>query len=83
MTELVRYVAGMTCQHCVRAISSQVRDVPGVQTVEVSLSASSVVVRGMGAISPEEVEAAIVEAGYEIAHGPSCAGCRPDEDRSR
>jgi copper chaperone len=75
MTELVRYVAGMSCQHCVRAVSAEVRDVPGVQTVEVSLSASSVVVRGAGDISAEAVDAAIVEAGYEVAAGPAGACC--------
>ena len=30
-------VTGMTCGHCVQAVSSEVREIPGVRDVEVAL----------------------------------------------
>ncbi len=65
-TQFVRQVAGMSCQHCVRAISTHLRDVPGIQTVEVNLDNATVVVRGDCALSGDAVDAAIAEAGYQI-----------------
>ena len=57
-------VNGMTCQHCVNAITSEVSAVPGVESVEVDLAAKTVTVNGG---DDAAVRAAIDEAGYEIA----------------
>ncbi len=57
-------VNGMTCQHCVNAITAEVSAVPGVETVEVDLAAKTVTVSGG---DDAAVRAAIDEAGYEIA----------------
>ena len=57
-------VSGMTCGHCVSAVSNAVRAVPGTQDVRVDLASGHVVVDG----SPNEdaVRQAIVEEGYEV-----------------
>ena len=58
-------VTGMTCGHCVNAISSEVTKVPGIATVAVDLKAKTVTVAGE---SPDDVavRAAIDEAGYTV-----------------
>ncbi len=64
--ERVYGVAGMTCEHCVRAVSSEVGDVDGVTAVVVDLRARTVVVSG-DRFSDDAVAAAIEEAGYQLA----------------
>ena len=65
MSEIVLCVPDMSCDHCVRAISSEVCQVPGVTDVDVQLATKTVRVTG----SPSEaaVREAIAEAGYEAA----------------
>ena len=65
MNEIVLCVPDMSCDHCVRAISSEVAVVPGVQTVDVQLAAKTV--RVTGSASEDAIRAAVVEAGYEAA----------------
>ncbi|MEK6441531.1 MULTISPECIES: heavy-metal-associated domain-containing protein [Pseudonocardia] len=65
MGELQLRVPGMTCEHCVRAISSSVGDVAGVTAVQVDLATTTVHVSG--AAAPEQVRAAIADAGYQVA----------------
>lgn len=57
-------VNGMTCQHCVNAVTAEVSAVPGVEAVEVDLAAKTVSVTGG---DDAAVRAAIDEAGYEVA----------------
>jgi copper chaperone len=59
-------VTGMTCDHCVHAVTEAVRQVAGVDEVTVSLDEKSAVVRG-GPIDVARVIAAIEEEGYEAA----------------
>ena len=65
MTEILLTVPDMSCDHCVRAISSEVATVPGVVTVDVQLAAKTV--RVTGTASEDAIRAAVVEAGYEAA----------------
>jgi copper chaperone CopZ len=65
MNELVLTVPDISCDHCVRAITSEVSAVPGVESVEVRLEAKTV--RVCGAADEDAVRAAIDEAGYEAA----------------
>jgi copper chaperone len=59
-------VPGMTCQHCVNAITSEVGQVPGVQSVVVDLQAKTVTVDAP-AVDDATLRAAIDEAGYAVA----------------
>ena len=65
MSEIVLCVPDMSCDHCVRAISSEVAVVPGVQTVDVRLEGKTV--RVTGTASEDAVRAAVTEAGYVAA----------------
>jgi copper chaperone CopZ len=58
-------VNGMTCGHCVIAVTQEVDQVPGVTRVEVELEAGRVVVQGEG-FSDEAIRDAVEEAGYEV-----------------
>ena len=55
-------VPGLTCRHAVRVVSARLRDVPGVESVEVDAPAGWVVVGGP--VDAQQVRAALVEAGY-------------------
>jgi copper chaperone CopZ len=57
----------MTCEHCVRAVSSEVGAVEGVTDVDVDLATGEVVVHSDGPVDPAAVAAAVDEAGYELA----------------
>ena len=64
--ELSYTVAGMSCAHCIEAVTEEVEQVTGVTAVEVDLDTKRVVVRGDG-VSDDAVREAIREAGYEAA----------------
>lgn len=67
MVETMIYtVSGMTCDHCKRAVSSEVTSVAGVAEVEVDLDTKLVRVTGEG-LDDQQLRAAIVEAGYEAS----------------
>ncbi len=58
-------VTGMTCGHCVKAVTKAVRAVPGAGEVAVDLDRGIVTVQGTP--DADAVRAAIVEEGYAIA----------------
>lgn len=59
-------VTGMTCDHCVRAVSEALAEVPGVtRVVEVDRERGEAIVEGGAAT--EALIAAIVEEGYQAA----------------
>jgi copper chaperone CopZ len=64
-------VTGMTCGHCVSAVSSELKEIPAVTDVSVELVAggtSTVTVTSDGAVDEGEVAAALDEAGdYHLA----------------
>jgi copper chaperone len=59
-------VTGMSCQHCVRAITDEVGAVPGVREVQVDLAAGRVSITSEVPLDDAVVRAAIDEAGYEV-----------------
>lgn len=60
-------VSGMTCGHCVSAVTKAVRAVPAVEEVAVDLPTGTVTVTGNP--DPRAVREAIAEEGYEILGG--------------
>ena len=64
--ELTYSVPGLSCGHCVAAVTREVSQVAGVADVSVDLDAKTVVVRGEG-VGDAAVRAAIDEAGYDVA----------------
>ena len=64
-------VTGMTCGHCVNAVSSEIKEIAGVTDVSVDLVAggtSTVNVTSAAPVSETDVAAALDEAGdYHLA----------------
>ncbi len=61
--ETVLSVPTMTCRHCVRAVSTHVRDVIGVVALEADATTRTVRVKGPA--EPDALRSAIAAAGYE------------------
>lgn len=65
-------VSGMTCGHCVAAVTDEVGGLDGVSRVDVKLvegGDSLVTVTSDRPLPTEEVRAAVEEAGYELGEG--------------
>lgn len=60
-------VTGMTCGHCVQAVTGELTQVPGVRDVQVDLASGAVSVTSDGPLPIDEVRAAVDEAGYALA----------------
>jgi copper chaperone CopZ len=56
----------MTCDHCVRAVTTELVLMPGVRSVDVDLAEGAVTVTSDGPLDQEEVREAIDEAGYAL-----------------
>lgn len=59
-------VRGMTCDHCVSSVRSEVQALPGVAEVRLDLASGRLDVMGSQAIRTAEIAAAVAEAGYEL-----------------
>jgi copper chaperone len=60
-------VTGMTCDHCVQAVSGEIAALPGVESVEIDLGRGAVTVSSAAPLAEADVRAAVDEAGYELA----------------
>jgi len=71
MTATTYQVTGMTCDHCARAVSTELRALDGVSDVAVELvpgGESAVIVTSDAPLPPAAVAAALDEAGgYRLA----------------
>lgn len=65
MADKTYTVSGMTCEHCVNAVTQEVSGVDGVDTVAVDLQSGQLTVTGAG-FSDANVAAAVDEAGYTL-----------------
>jgi copper chaperone len=60
-------VTGMTCGHCVQAVTGELSTLPGVADVQVDLPTGAVTVTSEAPLADDAVRAAVDEAGYELA----------------
>lgn len=60
-------VTGMSCEHCVRAVTEEVSAITGVRDVEVDLASGRVSVTSERELTRSEVAEAVDEAGYQLA----------------
>ncbi len=60
-------VSGMTCQHCVHAVTEEVSAVPGVDDVSVDLDSGRLTVISDDDVPFAAIAAAVDEAGYAVA----------------
>ena len=66
MTTNTYTVAGMTCEHCVRAVTGELSKIDGVEGVDINLATGRVDVRSDQPLEEATVAAAVDEAGYEL-----------------
>ena len=64
--ETVYSVKGMTCGHCVSAVSEEIGKIDGVAGVTVDLATGAVTVTSATPLEKAQVAAAVEEAGYEL-----------------
>jgi len=60
-------ITGMTCAHCVSAVSQELSALPGVRGVEVDLGAGTARVTSDAVLPIDEIRHAVDEAGYQLA----------------
>jgi len=66
-TQHVYEVSGMTCGHCVGAVTQEIEALDGVTDVRVELATGAVTVTSEQPLDRAAVAAAVDEAGYELA----------------
>jgi copper ion binding protein len=66
MTTETYRVQGMSCGHCVAAVTGEVAKLVGVREVAVDLAAGAVTVTSDEPLAHDAVAAAVDEAGYEL-----------------
>jgi copper chaperone CopZ len=70
MTTTTYAIKGMTCGHCVNAVSSEIGQLPGVQDVRVDLAAGTATVTSEQPLDIQSVRGAVDEAGYQLVEAP-------------
>jgi copper chaperone CopZ len=64
MTTTTYHVAGISCDHCVRAITTEVKEIAGVNAVTVDIPTKIVTIEHTNVAAPVLI-AAINEAGFD------------------
>jgi copper chaperone len=59
-------IKGMSCQHCVMAVTRALSAVEGIKNVKVDLNSGTATYEEEKAVDPMVVEAAVRMAGYEV-----------------
>ena len=60
-------ITGMTCSHCVNAVTAEISKLAGVTGVHVDLATGTATIDSNDQLDPVAVAAAVEEAGYEVA----------------
>ena len=66
MAKTILKVIGMSCEHCVKAITRAACALAGVLDVAVDLEAKTVTVEHDPALTPEKIKAEIEDQGYDV-----------------
>ena len=67
MKTAIYRVTGMTCDHCVRAVTEEVSKLAGVTDVAVDLSSGTLTVSSDTPLDAVILRAAVDEAGFQLA----------------
>jgi copper chaperone len=59
-------IKGMSCQHCVMAVTKALSTLDGIKDVKIDLKTSVATYEEVKAVDPKAVAAAIKKAGYEV-----------------
>ncbi len=60
-------IEGMTCQHCVAAVTRSLGRIPGIQNVKVDLGRGEASFENTRGASGEAIRQAVEEAGFKVA----------------
>lgn len=66
MMKSILHVDGMSCEHCVRAITKAVGALSGVSNVTVALKEKTVTVEHDEALALDQIRHEIEEQGYDV-----------------
>ncbi len=66
MEQSILKVDGMSCEHCVKAITNAVGALPNVSQVSVDLKTKTVTVQHGAELSLEKIKSEIEDQGYDI-----------------
>ena len=60
-------IQGMSCQHCVMAVTKALGAIPGIKDVKVDLAKGEATFENSQKVSREEIRKAVEDAGYRVA----------------
>lgn len=60
-------IEGMTCDHCVRAVTRAIEAIDGVERAVVSLPDKAVVTLDPAKVTDDQIRQAVEEEGYQVA----------------
>jgi copper ion binding protein len=66
--QLTMNISGMTCEHCVGAVTRALQQLEGVRILHVAIGSASVAY-DPSRTSPDRMTQAIEDAGYEVQEG--------------
>lgn len=66
MEKTILKVEGMSCEHCVKAVTTAVKALQGVTDVSISLAEKTVAVSHDGSATVEQLKTAIEDQGYDV-----------------
>lgn len=67
MRQITYTVTGMSCGHCVTAVTEELNAIDEVTRVAVDLPSGAVTVTSTSPVDEAAIRAAVVEAGYDLA----------------
>ncbi len=59
-------IEGMSCNHCKMNVEKALKEIDGVEEVNVSLEEKNAIIKLNKEVSDSEIKSAIQEAGYEV-----------------
>ena len=60
-------IEGMSCQHCVNAVTQALSDLDGISDVKVSLETRDAVFESTGQVDMNTIRKAVEDQGYKVA----------------
>ena len=60
-------VSGLHCSGCVASVSEEVREIPGVENVDLVLETGALTITTAAPVDEDAIKAAVAEAGYQLA----------------
>jgi len=59
-------IEGMSCQHCVNAVSNALSSLPGVKKVKVDLKKGEAKIEHEPDVNLQDMKSAVIEAGFSV-----------------